>query len=101
MKNDLAYRLQSSLSHIEPYINTRWEHYKGGIYRVVMKAVESNEPHRVKVIYEKESDGSIWEHPLDEWEKEVELDNGNLVKRFSPYYGDVFEIVKIIENHWD
>lgn len=84
MKEERVYELQRSLSQIPPLIGSRWRHYGGGIYKVVMKAVESNHPHRVKVIYQSEQEGYVWEHPLEEWEKLVDLD-GVLVKRFAPW----------------
>jgi hypothetical protein len=83
MKEHWVYEAQRSLSQTPPLNGSRWRHYGGGIYKVAMKAVESNHPHRVKVIYESESEGYVWEHPLEEWNMEVEVD-GILVKRFTP-----------------
>lgn len=97
MKSDDAYVSQIGLLQMQPLNGSRWVHYKGGIYKVLMKAVESNEPHRVIVLYESEDMGFLWSHSIDEWEKVMELKDGTLVKRFTPYY----DTLDILENQWD
>ncbi len=99
MKEDIAYQLQLVLDKTDPVNGSRWRHYRGGIYKVLMKAVESNEPHRVKVIYQSD-EGYLWEHPLEEWEKEVKLEDGTVVSRFVPLYNE-FDIIMKLEDQWD
>jgi hypothetical protein len=96
MKVEEINDIQLDLSRIHPLIGSKWRHYKGDIYKVLLKAVESNEPHRIKVIYQSESLGYIWEHPLDEWNLMVELEDGSFVQRFSPCY-----ISANLERQWD
>lgn len=84
MKDNFVYELQKKLLQLGPLIGSRWRHYKGDTYKVILKAIESNEPHSVKVIYQSETFGYMWEHSLEEWEKTVDCGDGTVVKRFSP-----------------
>lgn len=62
-------------------VGSLWEHYKGGLYKIALKAVESNEPHRLMIIYQNVETGDLWCHPLEEFEKEVKPG----IKRFKEF----------------
>lgn len=95
--NKPIFELQRDLTNIGPSIGSLWKHYKGGIYRVIMKAIEANEPYRIKIMYENKINGYIWEHSLDEWQKDITLEDGTIIKRFS-----LLENCELnVEEQWD
>lgn len=97
MKPEEVYHLQDNLSQIEPLNGSLWRHYKGDVYKVVLKTIESDEPHRVMVHYRSELHGYLWTHTLDEWNKLFQT--GDLTtKRFTPVVED---IIYSLEEHWD
>lgn len=96
MKPNEVYDLQLVLAQLSPADGSRWTHYKGGVYKVVKKGIESNDPHRVFVLYQSEDSSSVWVHSLDEWEKTVTQD-GREVRRFTPYH----DYMRIMEDQWD
>lgn len=82
---DNVYEVQAQLKEMEPKNESLWFHYRGGTYRILLKALEANEPNEVKVIYENIATGHIWELSLSEWQKKVTLEDGRTVDRFSPW----------------
>lgn len=90
------FEIQNSLKESEPKNGSFWVHYLGGVYKILLKAVQANEPHDIKVIYQNTVTNEIWEHPLIEWQKKVELEDGSIVDRFQPYYNH-----EKLEEQWD
>jgi hypothetical protein len=100
MKNKNVYETQASLLKIEPLAGSLWKHYKGGIYKVLMKAVESDEPNNVRVIYQSETLGYIWDHTLEAWNEEIDM-GGFKMKRFTPCVEQILDYSNGLEEQWD
>ncbi len=54
----------------QPYPESRWKHFKGGIYRVIGLA-EHTETGECLVIYTDETSGHIWARPLRTWRETI------------------------------
>lgn len=77
----------SGCPNVEPLAEgSRWQHYKGGFYRVVTVGKREADLTPV-VVYAAEQDGSVWVRPLDEWRDRIATvtDDGRFeVSRFTP-----------------
>lgn len=85
-----------NLNTVEPFNGTFWKHYKGSCYKILTKAINSDD-NIVKVIYQDVETGQVWELPLNEWLKKIVLESGEEVERFSV----VNKYFKCLEEHWD
>ncbi len=59
-----------------PQIGSLWEHYKGGLYRVMMMTnTASTFPERfpVSVVYMNDDTGKVWSRPLQQWSESMKL----------------------------
>ncbi len=53
-----------------------WEHYKGGLYRVLFIATLSEDHKTRMVIYVSLTNGAVWIRPAREWRQVVTLEEG-------------------------
>lgn len=65
----------------EVSINGLYQHFKGGIYKVIAIAKHS-ETLEEMVVYQSQKDNSIWVRPKSMWNEQV-LYQDKLVNRFS------------------
>jgi len=68
------------LIEIKAIVGKKYEHYKGGIYRVINIATHT-ETEEVLVIYEGIESNKTWARPKNMFQDNVEID-GKIINRF-------------------
>lgn len=61
-----------------PPIGSRWKHFKGGVYRVLMNAVKEDTLEHL-VVYQSEQTGGVWARSLGQF---LDVHPQHKVKRF-------------------
>ncbi|WP_025597268.1 DUF1653 domain-containing protein [Burkholderia sp. WSM2230] len=61
--------------------NTRYRHYKGGIYELICEATLESDPSVTMIVY-KASNGAIWTRPASEFFGQIERE-GVSMPRFA------------------
>lgn len=65
-----------------PRIGSQWEHYRGGLYKIDVVAIDS-ETLEVRVVYTSLDTSVTWDRPLSSWNMLV-LQGGQWMARFRP-----------------
>jgi len=47
-----------------------WKHWKGAMYRIIAVAIDE-ETHGVRIVYQGEVDGKVWDRSLESWRRAV------------------------------
>ena len=67
---------------MEPQPSQKFKHFKGGIYKIVTIALDSDNPEKKIVVHKSIIDGKTWARSLEEFIGFKEFPDGSKVKRF-------------------